>query len=52
MDNKCENCEKDFNELYSLGQYNGNKNACYYCSDCFKFIHGVPFEDIKGVSNG
>jgi|DEB0MinimDraft_10_1074344.scaffolds.fasta_scaffold205832_2 DNA-directed RNA polymerase subunit RPC12/RpoP len=40
---KCSGCGQRFDELYSKGPYNGNKDTEYYCLDCFAEAHGEAF---------
>ena len=43
-DLECPNCKDSFEELYSKGLFNRNKDNTYYCIDCYKEVHGAEFE--------
>lgn len=39
----CENCKKEFEELYSKTQYNNNTDTRYLCLECYKEVHREDF---------
>jgi peptide methionine sulfoxide reductase MsrB len=41
---KCSGCGSHFDQLFSMGPYNGNKDKEYYCLDCFAEAHGEEYD--------
>jgi hypothetical protein len=41
---KCSGCGAHFDQLFSMGPYNGNKDTSYYCLGCFAEAHGEEFD--------
>lgn len=37
-ENLCDECEKDFEELFGKGTYNGNQDNGWYCKACYKIV--------------
>ena len=37
----CDHCGEKFEELFGKGLYNGNKNAGFFCLDCY----AIEFEE-------
>lgn len=45
LENECEKCGKDCEELVGKGLFLGNKDDRMFCFECYEEIHGEKWEE-------